>query len=661
MKLLSLTMHNFMPYKGTQTLTFPGDPARNVMIVLGDNMRGKSSILNAMRWAFYDSALDRHLNNIPLHELLNNEAADEGDGLIEVHVRFEANGHLYDLRRRAQKKPFVARPSRPEDFEATVSLQRDSMAVPGFQIEPEINQIAPEQISRFFLFDGELLQEYESLLIEGSAQGKKIKEAIEQVLGVPALVQGRDEISTLLKTAQRQQTRDLSQVKGLEAQAEEQGRLQEKQQALESDLADIKSRLAKTHNERLQLDDELGKLADKLRAKAEIDVLETQLKLIHDQQGEREKERLSLVRDVWRDLLDAKLTLRRDQLLAEQQKYTAEIARRGALEANIERLKEMISATLCPSCGGTVPQERRDAAGADLGRLEGELRSLTTNQEALARCHTELTALARLKATGAGSRIRNIDAETKRAGVELTRIENKVEKLKDEIYGFDTAETARKRALRDQLFKEETRLESDSDAVREGIEDTKRKLSLIALALKGLSAARASRATAIVNTCDSLEKVFNQSIQNLRENLRTKVQVQATQAFLQLTHQKAYKSLQINDAYGLTIIDDTDRAVSVRSAGAEQIVALSLIDGLNRTGRAAGPIMMDTPFGRLDLKHRANILRYLPTVASQFILLVHDGEFRRDTDLVPLAERIGAAYEIREVNSRYSRIERASL
>jgi DNA sulfur modification protein DndD len=249
----------------------------------------------------------------------------------------------------------------------------------------------------------------------------------------------------------------------------------------------------------------------------------------------------------------------------------------------------------------------------------------------------------------------------KRAGVALTRIDNKIEKLKDEIQGFDTAETARKRSLRDQLLKEEARLESDSDTVREGIEDTKRKLSLIALALKGLAAARASRATAIVNACDSLEKVFDQSIQNLRENLRTKVQTLATQAFLQMTHQKAYRSLQINDAYGLTIIDDTDRPVSVRSAGAEQIVALSLIDGLNRTGRAAGPIMMDTPFGRLDLKHRTNILRYLPTAASQFILLVHDGEFRRDTDLVPLAERVGAAYEIREVNSRHSRIERATL
>src|SRR5262245_37716210 len=147
MKLLSMSTTNFMPYKGQTSIAFPTDSARNVMIVLGDNMRGKTSILNAVRWAFYGNALDRHLREIPLHALLNSEAASEGEGQIEVHVQFEANGRKYDLRRRATKKPLVARPSRPEDFDVTVGLQRDSVALPGVHIEPEISQIAPEQIS----------------------------------------------------------------------------------------------------------------------------------------------------------------------------------------------------------------------------------------------------------------------------------------------------------------------------------------------------------------------------------------------------------------------------------------------------------------------------------------------------------------------------------
>lgn len=70
---------------------------------------------------------------------------------------------------------------------------------------------------------------------------------------------------------------------------------------------------------------------------------------------------------------------------------------------------------------------------------------------------------------------------------------------------------------------------------------------------------------------------------------------------------------------------------------------------------------MDTPFGRLDLKHRDNILSYLPSVTNQLVLLVHSGEIRKETDLAVIAERIGAAYEITEISSTESRIERATL
>lgn len=162
----------------------------------------------------------------------------------------------------------------------------------------------------------------------------------------------------------------------------------------------------------------------------------------------------------------------------------------------------------------------------------------------------------------------------------------------------------------------------------------------------------------MVKVCMAVEKLFEESIERLRKKLKAEVAAKASEAFAHLTTQKSYSGLEINDNYGLTILDENGARVTVRSAGAEQIVALSLIDGLARTGRAAGPVVMDTPFGRLDLRHRDNILRYLPTTTGQLVLLVHDGEIRRESDLAPLASRIGAAYEIKEVSPRHSRIER---
>jgi DNA sulfur modification protein DndD len=217
-KLVQLTMENFMPYKGRTTISFPQDNYRNVLIIFGDNMRGKTSFLNAVRWGFYGKALGRHLRELPLHELHNKEAAKEGDWTMEVRIEFEADGHSYSLLRRATKKRTVATPSRPEDFATELLLQKDSLAVVGNAVEAEINKYVPEQVSRFFLFDGELLQEYEELLIEGSEQGKGIKAAIEQVLGVPTLTNGRSDAGVVLRAAQKNdsiETLQLRRVKGL--------------------------------------------------------------------------------------------------------------------------------------------------------------------------------------------------------------------------------------------------------------------------------------------------------------------------------------------------------------------------------------------------------------------------------------------------------------
>ena len=131
MKLIELTTVNFMPYKGKMTIAFPTDASKNIMLVYGDNMRGKTSLLNALRWAFYGKALGRHSRELPLHSLVNSEAALEGDWTMESCVIFEAGGHRYEYRRRAVKGKLVSKPSRPTDFEVERALKKDDMVMRG--------------------------------------------------------------------------------------------------------------------------------------------------------------------------------------------------------------------------------------------------------------------------------------------------------------------------------------------------------------------------------------------------------------------------------------------------------------------------------------------------------------------------------------------------
>ena len=661
MKLHSLTARNFMPYKGETELKFPQDEQRNVMIIFGDNMRGKTSILNAIRWAFYGEAVGRHSRPIPLQEIVNKDAALVDDWRVEVHVKFDANGHTYDLRRVAERRPLVATPSKPEDFTRLIHLTCDGSAISGDQVEAEIGLIVPKQISRFFLFDGELLQEYETLLIEDSQQGQQIKEAIEQVLGVPALTNGRVDIQTILKQAQKRQNADLKQIAGLEKQAERHAALTGRIDAIDRDLQDLNTRQKKVREERTVLDDELEAAQSVIGAKATLDAKLGEQKVVIEECDKKEAERLDLISGAWKDLIDAQLQIRRDQLESQRKELMDSIKKRSGLAQRTSDLQQLLDTRECPTCEQELDDELRSQIGEALGKAEAELQSIDDSTSALQEISGQLDALSKIRGINARERLAQAEKDLQGYHVRLTQIENDIERLRDEIAGYDTADIARKRVLQKEKIREEGRLQGDiqdQNVERKKLVD---ELAVSQKAIEGLTKDRTQRSTIKASLCSDLERVFSHSIEQLRDKLRERVEELANDAFKQMTTQKSYCGLEINDNYGLQIVDASGRHVAVRSAGAEQIVALSLIDGLNRTGRAAGPVLMDTPFGRLDLDHRDNILSYLPSVTSQFVLLVHSGEIRKDTDLAVIAERIGAIYEIKEVSSTQSRLERATL
>lgn len=143
-----------------------------------------------------------------------------------------------------------------------------------------------------------------------------------------------------------------------------------------------------------------------------------------------------------------------------------------------------------------------------------------------------------------------------------------------------------------------------------------------------------------------LERVFDLAIGRFRDQLRLQVQDAATEIFRQLTTASDMERLTINSTYGLRIVATGEREITTRSAGAEQIVALSLIGALNKCAVREGPVVMDTPFGRLDRAHRENILRYVPQMSRQVILLVQSGEFERNRDLPLLDGLVAREYEL---------------
>ncbi len=105
-----------------------------------------------------------------------------------------------------------------------------------------------------------------------------------------------------------------------------------------------------------------------------------------------------------------------------------------------------------------------------------------------------------------------------------------------------------------------------------------------------------------------------------------------TRVYKQLAHKTQVARIVIDDDGTTHILSKTNKEIGFdRSAGENQIFATALIAGLAEVSKVKAPLLVDTPLGRLDSKHRANILNFwIGNANRQVILLSQDEEIDAD-------------------------------
>jgi DNA sulfur modification protein DndD len=93
-------------------------------------------------------------------------------------------------------------------------------------------------------------------------------------------------------------------------------------------------------------------------------------------------------------------------------------------------------------------------------------------------------------------------------------------------------------------------------------------------------------------------------------------------------------------SFNVSLTDNHGKVVNKKklSAGEKQIYAIAMLEALGRTSGRNLPIIIDTPLGRLDSKHRTKIVQnYFPTASHQVLILSTDTEIDEDfySELAP--------------------------
>lgn len=636
--LRSIEIDGFGPYVERQRLSFP---AEGVSVVYGDNMRGKTSLLNAIRYALFGRVLGRGARERRLHTISNRDLAAKGQYGFSVVLCFAFDGAEYELLRACRPRRDRGVPTQDSDYDQPVQLRQGQDLLGPDERAAVLARVLPEQVSRFFLFDGELLDEYEELLHDESKAGRAISEAIERILGVPILTRGMAHLGILGVDAGKAVERETSKSQETESIGTALGQAAEVREGHKADLLRFRGELAELHDRRKEMEGYLGsvdRIAVALRDREACDARLQEIAVALPAVATELKEAM---RQAWRTVLGEPVRIARaaaakeakeevDSFLAGLRRKAADDGLCGTCDQKVDQAAaSRIRASLESVAPVTTAEGPAGAAFSRLAALnEFTDRDVTGTARELWKRHESL------RAEQAIQRDRRSDLMTEVRDEDERRVKSSTASL---------SEVMRKIAVTDQGI---TKLEAaivKSDQAIERLHDK----------LRGLGSASLREAQARSQLLREAGQVFEAAVDRYKADLRGRVEATASDLFLRMsTEKEEYGGLEINENYGLHIVHKQGGVEEGRSAGAEHVVALALMGALQRNAPFRGPIVMDSPLFRLDPGHKTNVLLALPTLAPQVVLLVHEGEARRERVRELLGDHLVREYELVKLSAR---------
>lgn len=632
MIITSLRLTDFGIFYGTQTIA-PLTPG--LYVIHGHNGRGKTTLINAVRWCLYGRYFDRQDRPVPPEVTLNRQARREGRSEFVVEMAMRDGTDEYLLRRHQ----FVSAAGQTGSQQY---IERNGRPLTAGERDRAVAAILSEQVSRFFLFDGEQLQRYESLLLQ-DAGSQLIKQGIEQILGLPVLDNALGDLAVVVEDLNKRLAREARRTQQLEQVAVRAEQAQADLEAKDRDIQDLEQQRSEQQRIIAEKDAFLQKYENELEQVKKLETLDEKITDLGVNKTHLEELLADHLREGWRDVLAAAVQPRvrelREAVLAGQKAIADDVVRR--------QLETSVEAHMCALCNQALDSEHVHQLTAQLAASA----PVAVPKQDGADAAVLVQLLSPITNTGHIALAVGLDRDVAGLEGEILALRQEAGRLREVLENVPLGEVPNAQRERDQAQQELGRLgRALEDASRDRTEILERlQRARDEIRRSGQGPGQRSKLSRAIDLAENLRRIFATAKGRFRDDLRSAVEASAIEVFRQLTSEPEFASLRINNSYGLEILNSQGEVVTGRSAGQEQVVALALIAALNRNAQRQAPVIMDTPFGRLDPMHRANVLRFIPQLAEQVFLLVHGGEVR-DEDLALIADRITERYELARVD-----------
>lgn len=628
-----IEMLNFGPYYRNHEILFKNE-GEGIHLIRGGNGQGKTSIQRAILWALYGSVKDRRGDEIRLTSLLNHTARGKDLYQFTVQIHFNHEGQNWKIARSSKAKTHQDKQYKKGMF---LEVYKDGNIVPN--PENEIQRILPSNVSRFYFFDGEMLRDYEELLEGDNAAITLLKKSIEQVLGVPYLKTAQVDLKAVNKKYEGERKRIMRELG--ETDFEDWAELQ---QTLEDDLEKIEYTISKTEGDKEKLETKNSENKRNLADMKDVQELgNSRIQLegnIEKEEAKKENkvlERSVLVEKLYKNVLSPTAKNLIQQLTIKSKQELNKYNKKQQAMQKAENLKKGIAGSKCSYCGTVLDQKKLADFNRQLDETNMLIEELTQIPEPNLSFEQGKTVLEKMmQSVISPEDLKEMDKQTIKIEYKIERLQAELERVKSKLEGVDDKEPKNLELEIRRTEQEVGRL----SGIIETKQDEKLKLlkdkSEVDRMIDSIPQDQLQKLKEMISFVKRICGVFETAVSEFREEQKDKVESTATEIFRQIRSKEEFDRLEINDQYGLSIITTHNTTLNRsewRSSGEEQIVALSLIGALNKCAQVEAPIFMDTPFGRLDVSHGERVLKFLPKMSQQLVLLVTDREFREGDEV----------------------------
>lgn len=640
MILERLVVENFRQFRGRQEIVFADNRARNVTLVHAENGFGKTTLLNAFRWALHgDDGLTEDFEKP--EEIINDVEArsnrDPNDVAATVELTFKHDRERITITRKltlAQQRADHRKPL------LTVEVMRDGQTFNNVAGPAQkIRTIVPEGIAEFLFFNGENI---DNLAMEENSA--KVAEAIRVMLGLELL-------KTTINDLKHPNVRGKFVKELRDNTSEEKQALLDEQQEGDAELAKIGERRAQVVKEIESCDREVQLIDHKLEANREAAELQLRRGRLQSEERELQAKRTESTRRLSRLIAEDGYTLFAQGLVARGREIVASLRSEGKIPARVLNtfLQELLESGNCICKRCLEPGSEHRKAVENLLTIAGDQEF---NNAVGALDH----ALGLIDGVSSKTRenLQVLNAERLELSTQIRRVEEELEEIHQKLGAkndnqVQELEEARRNHLlkRDALQKELGRLGEKEEALKARAAEIKKAVDAIVESEEQARLAQ-RRMDAVDDCIKTLEDLLAAEIAELRPELNKEINrhfkdvidkdywCELSEDFKLRARKQVISgsSAEATDVAANTALRQSLSLAfvgSLVSMAAKRAEIPTILRGLSG---AVYPVVMDSPFGSLDLSYREGVAKMLPALANQVVAFVSSSQYNGPVEQV---------------------------